>query len=258
MEYDFEGWTVTSDMDFLSSGHYNSDKSRFYFNYGTVIDGEATIISRSIPVFQFLRFTSSWENDGFANSFSKYDVGFGNHNFGYGGYVSATEGGGSLLENIKNINATASCFGASLKKHGGNSTFGSNGKFYWHAANTKGFYGNQYVSAVKLTNVGKGITKVTGPIGFALSGYELYKSYLLDNQTIGYNTVRTTADITSGWMGAWLGLRAGGYAGGAIGGCFGGIGAIPGAIVGGFIGGIVGAFGGSYFGTLATDNIYGR
>ena len=257
-EYDFEGWTVTSDMDFLSSGHYNSDKSRFYFNYGTVIDGEATIISRSIPVFQFLRFTSSWENDGFANSFSKYDVGFGNHNFGYGGYVSATEGGGSLLENIKNINATASCFGASLKKHGGNSTFGSNGKFYWHAANTKGFYGNQYVSAVKLTNVGKGITKVTGPIGFALSGYELYKSYLLDNQTIGYNTVRTTADITSGWMGAWLGLRAGGYAGGAIGGCFGGIGAIPGAIVGGFIGGIVGAFGGSYFGTLATDNIYGR
>ena len=95
-EYDFDGWTVTSDADFLSSGHYNSDKSRFYFNYGTVIDGEATIISRSIPVIHFSAFTSSWGNDGFANSFSKYDVGFGNNNFGYGDYVSAVLGVGGL------------------------------------------------------------------------------------------------------------------------------------------------------------------
>ena len=148
-------------------------------------------------------------------------------------------------------NTVLDCIGSSLKQHGGNSTWGSNRSFYWHAAGQRAFYGNQYVRTIRLTQIGKGITKVTGPVGTALSGYEIYSGYKLDGEQVGYNTVRATADVAGGWAGAWAGLKVGGFIGGSIG-------AVPGAIIGGIIGGVCGSFGGSYLGTLSVDKAYGQ
>jgi RHS repeat-associated protein len=144
--------------------------------------------------------------------------------------------------------------GTSLKKNGGNSSFGSNGKFYWHAAGETGFYGNQYVSTVKLTQVGRAITKVTGPVGKVFDGIQIYNGYKQDGNQIGYHTVRATADFAGGWAGAAAGLELGT----SIGCLFGGVGAIPGAIIGGAVGGIIGAYGGGRLATSSVDMIYGK
>ena len=159
--------------------------------------------------------------------------------------------GNDVLGVAVGMNTVLDCIGSSLKQHGGNSTWGSNHSFYWHAAGQRAFYGNQYVRTIRLTQIGKGITKVTGPVGTALSGYEIYSGYKLDGEQVGYNTVRATADVAGGWAGAWAGLKVGGFIGGSIG-------AVPGAIIGGIIGGVCGSFGGSYLGTLSVDKAYGR
>lgn len=159
------------------------------------------------------------------------------------------------------INTTADCIGKSLKKNSGNSTVGSNGKFYFRNAGQRGFYGNKYVKTMKLTTIGNGITKVTGPLGYILSGKEIYDGYRKDEYQVGYHTARATADVAGGWSGAAAGAALGAKAGFAIGVWFGGVGAGPGAligsVVGGAAGGIAGSFGGSWIGTSSVDMIYG-
>jgi len=158
------------------------------------------------------------------------------------------------------INSFLDCTGKSLKKNGGNSTIGSNGKFYFHAKGTRGFYGNQYMKTMKLTTIGKGITKVTGPVGKVLNVgnigvgiYNDYATYQNTGNTNFYNTTRATADVVGGWAGVAIGIKLGSV----IGGCFGGFGAIPGAIIGGAVGGIAGSIGGSWMGTSSVDLMYG-
>ena len=160
-------------------------------------------------------------------------------------------GKGDVFSIAAGITTFANCIGNSLKRNSGNSTISSNGKFYWHAAGERGFYGNQYVNTTKLTTVGKRITKVASPIGHTLEGIDIYDSYKQDGYQIGYNTARATADVAGGLAGAAAGLKVGGF----IGGC---IGSIPGSIVGGAVGGIVGTVGGSWLGTGFVDMIYGR
>ena len=161
-----------------------------------------------------------------------------------------------ILTVAETVNTITDNVGSSLENHGGNSTWGSNYKIYWHAKSLRGFYGNQYVSATKLSAIGCRISKVTGTIGRAFGLYDFGKGLALDYQVYkagyinGYNTIRATASIGCGVIGA--------KAGAAIGAWFGGIGAIPGTIIGGTIGGIVGSFGGSMFGEQAIDYIYGR
>ena len=77
------------------------------------------------------------------------------------------------------VNTVRNVAGSSMKGHGGNSTVGDNYIAYWHSAGERGFYGNQYVSTVKLTQIGKGISKVTGPIGKVIDGVEIYKGSLV-------------------------------------------------------------------------------
>jgi len=148
------------------------------------------------------------------------------------------------------MNTVFNSTGKSLKVNGGNSTLGSNHRFYWHASGERGFYGNQYVSTVKLATIGKYMTKATGHVGGVLDAYKIYSGYSLDGGQIGYNTVRASADAFGGWAGAWAGLKAGGLIGGSIG-------SVPGAIIGGVIGGVGGAYAGSYVGTFSVDWIYG-
>ena len=105
--------------------------------------------------------------------------------------------------------------GSSLKNHGGNSTWGSNGHFYWHGSGKQGFYGNQYVTATKLSVIGVKIAKYTGPTGKTLdfiqltngiySDYEAYGQY---GYTNGYNSIMATASIVGGsgsfsWVYIW-------------------------------------------------------
>lgn len=163
------------------------------------------------------------------------------------------------------MNTILDGIGTSLKEHGGNSTFGSNGKFYWRTTGQRGFYGNQYVKTIRLTTLGKGITKATGPVGVALNASTLaiganedYQNYRNYGYTNGYNTARATADVVGGWAGASAGAALGAEAGAAVGVWFGGVGAIPGSIIGGAVGGIIGAYGGGWLATSSVDMIYGR
>ena len=166
--------------------------------------------------------------------------------------IGARKGGkGDVLAIAAGINTFADCVGMSLKRNSGSSAIGSNGKLYFHAAGQCGFYGNQHVSTIKLTTVGRRITKVTGPVGNILDGIAIYDSYKQDGNQIGYHTVRATADAVGGWAGALASLKIGGMIGGSIG-------AVPGTVIGGIIGGVGGSFGGSYLGTLSVDKVYGR
>ena len=165
--------------------------------------------------------------------------------------------GNDVLGVAVGMNTILGGIGISLKKHGGNSTWGSNRKIYWHATAQRGFYGNQYVKTIRLGQIGKGITKVTSPMGKLLDGYEIYRGYKLDGSQIGYNTVRATADVAGSWAGGAAGAILGAKAGAAVGVWFGGVGVVPGTIVGGAIGGVVGTFGGGWLGTRTVDIIYG-
>ena len=165
--------------------------------------------------------------------------------------VVVTPSGLSEASSVAEFTITSlDCVGSSLKNHGGNSTWGSNFKFYWHAKGAQGFYGNQFVNTYKLTKIGKAISKVAGTAGYFLDGYNIYNGYTLDGNQFGYNTTRATGGVVEGVLGA--------KAGAAIGAWFGGVGAIPGAIIGGVIGGVAGSVGGSMLGEYAVDYIYSR
>ena len=149
------------------------------------------------------------------------------------------------------INTALHNVGKSLEKNAGNSTVGNNGKAYWHAKGERGFNGNQHVKTIKLTKVGNMVTKVTGPVGYMLSGFNIYNGYLQDGRQFGYNTALAVGSFVGGWIGASVGLRAGSLAGVTVGG-------IPGAIIGGATGGTAGAFAGSEMGIMIADKIYRR
>lgn len=155
--------------------------------------------------------------------------------------IGARKGGKeNILAIAAEINTITDCFGTFLKKNSGNTTLGSNGKLYYHVAGQRDFYGNQYVSTVRLVHVGKVITKATGSVGKVLDGISIYDGYKQDRNQIGYNTVRAVADVAGGWAGAVAGLKIGT----SIGSLFGGVGAIPGAVIGSTVFGIIGAYGG--------------
>ena len=155
--------------------------------------------------------------------------------------IGARKGGKeNILAIAAEINTITDCFGTSLKKNSGNTTLGSNGKLYYHVAGQRDFYGNQYVSTVRLVHVGKVITKATGSVGKVLDGISIYDGYKQDRNQIGYNTVRAVADVAGGWAGAVAGLKIGT----SIGSLFGGVGAIPRAVIGSTVFGIIGAYGG--------------
>ena len=162
------------------------------------------------------------------------------------------------------MNTVIDVFGISLIKNGGNSTYGSNGYIYYHSTNEHGFYGNKYVKTIKLTSIGKSISKFTGPAGAVIDGGQLLDSAYLDYQnyanngyTDGYNTVHTSAKLAGGWYGAGVGAAQGAKLG-LILSAWTGVGAVPCSIICGFIGGAFGAFGGGEIGGEIIDLIYGK
>lgn len=178
--------------------------------------------------------------------------------------VASRHTGIGVLDVVAGTNTVLNGIGASLKSHGGNSTIGSSGKVYWHGGGQRGFYGNQYVSTMRMTTVGRGITKYTGPAGKLIDGYEVIDGIVADYQnykngyTDAYYSVRASANAVGGWAGGMAGAALGAKVGIAVGAWFGGVGAVPGVVVGGMVGGIGGAFGGGYMGTFVVDRIYGR
>lgn len=179
--------------------------------------------------------------------------------------VTASEHLDDKLFNYASIaNTIIDCLGTSLKKNSGNSTYGSNNKFYWHDANERGFYGNQYVKTIKLTNLGVEVKKATGSIGLLFDGKTIcdglnmdFYNYNNNGYTNGYYTIHATAEIVGGWAGSKCGIEFGSYVGGTIGAYFGGIGAVPGAIIGGAVFGVIGTFCGQSYFSSVIDGFYG-
>ena len=161
--------------------------------------------------------------------------------------VPVAETTNTILDNI----------GSSLKKHGGNSTWGSNGHFYWHGSGKQGFYGNQYVTATKLSVIGVKIAKYTGPTGKTLdfiqltngiySDYEAYGQY---GYTNGYNSIMATARIVGGSVGSIKLMGVAASAGSTFG--------PAGTVIGGIVGGIIGAWGGSKLCEIGVNMLYSR
>ena len=171
--------------------------------------------------------------------------------------VASRHTGIGLLDVVAGTNTVLNGIGASLKSHGGNSTIGSNGKVYWHGGGQRGFYENQYVSTTRLTSVGRAITKHTGPIGWGITGYEIYDGFAQDGLAVGYNTVRASASAVGGWTGGWAGLEAGAMIGGSIGvSFFGGSVQCLGCYWRNYRG-VGGAIGGSAVSEFAVNKMYG-
>ena len=168
-----------------------------------------------------------------------------------------------LIDVAANLNTFIDGAGASMKENGGNSTFGSNYRLYWHTANERGFYGNQYVRTVRVTNIGEQIIKTTGVVCKGVDGFTILNGFVLDIQdyqmgyTNGYNTVHATAGTIGGWAGAKVGATLGAKVGASIGLYLGGVYTVPATIVCGAAGGILGSLGGNWLGTQTTDIIYG-
>ena len=160
-------------------------------------------------------------------------------------------------------NTALNSLGKSLKYNAGNSTYGSNGKFYFHNKTERGFYGNQHVQTTRLTDVGSKITKVTGPVGtvtnigqFGIGVYQDVQTLHEQGQTNWYNTAHAAGEIAGGLAGSQAGLWAGAKIGTAIGGWFGPGGAVVGAIIGGAIGGFCGAYFGESVAGQAVNYAY--
>ncbi len=160
-------------------------------------------------------------------------------------------------------NTALNSLGESLKGNAGNSTYGSNGKFYFHNKTEMGFYGNQHVQTTRLADVGAKIIKVTGPVGYAVGGgqlsigiYQDVQTYQTEGYTNGYNTAKAAGEIAGGLAGSQAGLWAGAKIGTAIGGWFGPGGAVVGAIIGGAIGGFCGAYFGESVAGQAVNYAY--
>ena len=92
---------------------------------------------------------------------------------------SALAGGWISFETLSFSNMIIDNIGKGFKK-GGNSTIGSNGKFYIHPKGERGFYGNQSVKALKLTTIGKNICKGTTLLSVGLNIYDLKSAQLQD------------------------------------------------------------------------------
>lgn len=145
-------------------------------------------------------------------------------------------------------------WGKSLQK-AGNSTVGNNGKFYFHAHGTRGFYGNKYVKTIKLSDIGNRILKYTGPLGKILNiatiGVALSNDYNdLENYgaTDFYHTAKAIGEIIGGTQLGKLGFSAGLYYGTSTGPL--------GAICISAGSGIIGYYIGKEVGGLLVDSFY--
>jgi hypothetical protein len=152
-----------------------------------------------------------------------------------------------------------------LEKNAENSTIDNKLRIHWCASDERVFYGNQYVKTMKLTTLGKGITKFTGPIGNLLTANDIYMGMYYDcsdykktGYTDWYHTAYATAGFAGGTVGGLAGLQAGAALGAEMGIWIEGVGMFPGSIIGGIIGGIYGSFKGSMKGTDMINKIYNR
>ena len=148
-------------------------------------------------------------------------------------------------------NSVIDAVAGAVSTHAGNSTFGSNGKFYFHADGTRGFYGNKYVTTRMLAPIGSyfhGYTKAGGWVGGILNGGKILEAVMKDvnlYQKTGEanfgNTAEAATEITVSWAGAKVGAKVGAKIGFIVGSAF-GVSTIPLMIVGGAVGGFLGGY----------------
>jgi RHS repeat-associated protein len=153
--------------------------------------------------------------------------------------------GKRTLNAIGLVNDIFDNLGGSLVNNSGKTRLGTNGKLYLETSKGGVFYGNQYVTTVPLLKYGKGITKVTGPIGHAINAGQIVYGMYQDNWTYGRNAQIATAGVAGGVAGGMVGSWAGAALGIKMGVSMTVWGGVVGAIAGGFIGGLSGGYIGS-------------
>ncbi len=120
-----------------------------------------------------------------------------------------------VFEAMYNTNTWIDCIAFANMEKGGNSTLGSNWKFYFHKEGTRGSYGNQYVTrTIKLAERGAYFSKYTkawGPVGLALNSGKMlgagmadYNQYQKTGEVNLDNTIEAATEITVSWAGGWL------------------------------------------------------
>ena len=158
----------------------------------------------------------------------------------------------SNLDNVGKINDIADNAGGSLAANSGITRLGTNNRLYFETSSGGVFRGNQYVGTASIAKYGAKITRVTGPLGYAVSAGQIGYGVYQDGGTFGDNAQIATGGAVGGMAGAWAGAEVGALIGAKIGAgvgvWFGGVGAGPGAVVGGVIGGLVGGVVGGYYG----------
>jgi len=96
--------------------------------------------------------------------------------------------------------------------------------------------------------------KIAKPVAIGTDIIRLTEAFGADNFQLGKVTVKTSAQIGTGWAvslgGAWGGAKGGAALGFML---FGPVGAAVGGLIGGIGGGIIGSFTGEYIGGAAAD-----
>jgi len=220
--------------------------------------GEAMESDIGSPDLSGLAEASLFADSGFddtivGSTFGSNDL-FPNSSNGFGGPNSESSLLVAALGGVGNAEKVITSFGNSLANNAGVIRIGDNFRIYGPTANGGVFRGNQHVRTHSLSNIGRGISRVSGPVGHGISVLEVGTAFADEDLTFGPRTQVTAGRAIGGTGGA----AAGAYLGALAGTPFGGIGAIPGGVIGGFIGGVFGGFGGSYVGGEAVEYLQGN
>lgn len=118
---------------------------------------------------------------------------------------------------------------------------------YFERPSGQVFQGNQHVTTSALSDLGKGISKYSGPIGYLIDGATIGAT-MYSEGGIGPQTAKAAAGAIGGTVGGEIGALAGAKAGVFLGTALGG----P---AGGIIGGIAGGIGGGLAGGSAAESL---
>ena len=108
----------------------------------------------------------------------------------------------------------------------------------------------------KIANYAKVGGRALATVAIALDVNDIFNSFQSDGNSIGRNTVVTTASVAGGWVGGIGGAKAGAVGGATIGTMIcPGIGTLVGGTIGGIVGGIFGSFLGKEGGKAIVNQI---
>jgi hypothetical protein len=136
---------------------------------------------------------------------------FGTGSLALGGGIGQGGGGGNnnWYEPVSAINGGLGTLAGAVEYLSGNVTIGSNGKIYF-----SGWRGNQYVSTMKVANIGKKIGRVTLGLGTLVDLTGVFNYYM--NGANDINAIHPAKAGLNLGIGIWSGINPASAAGGAL------------------------------------------